>query len=200
MQRPYNSTSAEGPASHRRRRAVALDPRRTLLVSCFDAALPLERMGLSAHGVSCAQVRSPAHLVPPWSDKVVSENAPLLLSLSMRETHDVVVCGHVQCAALEVLLDEERDRGAFGLLSQVPAARATLELVRGNYGGLDRDSLREVTAQENVLTQLDHLLTYPPLSQGDGPRVHAWLYDERDASLWGYSFEESQFAHRISLR
>ncbi|KYF87229.1 carbonic anhydrase [Sorangium sp. So ce296] len=200
MQRSYD-TSLEGPASRRRRRIPAtLDPGRTLLVSCFDAALPLERMGLSARGVSCAQVRSPAHLVAPWSDKVASENAPLLLSLSMRETHDVVICGHVQCAALEVLLDEERDRGAFGLMAQVPAARATMDLVRHNYGGLDRESLREVMAQENVLTQLDHLLTYPPLSRGDGPRVHAWLYDERDASLWGYSFEESQFAHQISLR
>ncbi|WP_437594895.1 MATE family efflux transporter [Sorangium sp. So ce1000] len=196
-----NSTSSQGPVSTRRRRATAaLDPGRTLLISCFDAALPLGRMGLAVDGVPCAQVRSPAHLVAPWNDTDQSENASLLLSLSMRETHDVVICGHVRCAALEVLLDEERDRRAFGLLSQVPAARATIDLVHRNYGGLDRNALREVTAQENVLTQLDHLLTYPLLSQGSGPRVHAWLYDERDASLWSYSFEESQFAHQISLR
>ncbi|WP_437519939.1 carbonic anhydrase [Sorangium sp. So ce726] len=197
----WNSTSPEAPASTRRRRATAaLDPRHTLLISCFDAALPLGRMGLAADGVPCAQVRSPAHLVAPWKNNAESENASLLLSLSMRETHDVVICGHVRCAALEVLLDGERDRQTFGLLSQVPAARATIELVRHNYGGLHRDALREVTAQENVLTQLDHLLTYPLLAQGGGPRVHAWLYDERDTSLWAYSFEESQFAHQISLR
>ncbi|XYH92687.1 carbonic anhydrase [Sorangium sp. So ce1128] len=200
MQRSYSS-SAQGPASTRRRRAgVALDPQRTLLISCFDAALPLERMGLSARGVPCAQMRSPAHLVAPWSETTTGENAALQLSLSMRETHDVVICGHVRCTALEVLLDEARAQQAFQLLSQMPAARATIELVRRNYGRLGGDALREVMAQENVLTQLDHLLTYPLLSGGGGPRVHAWLYDERDTSLWAYASEDSQFVRQIQLR
>ncbi|WP_437668745.1 carbonic anhydrase [Sorangium sp. So ce131] len=194
-----SSTTTPPPASTRRRRATAaLDPRHTLLVSCFDAALPLERLGLSARGNPCAQVRSPAHLVAPWSDEATSENALLTLSLSMRETHDVVICGHLRCAALDALLDQERDAAASRLLSQVPAAQATLDLVRRNYGDLGGEALREAAAQENVLTQLDHLLTYPLLSRVDGPRVHAWLYDERDASLWAYSFEASQFVHQVS--
>lgn len=197
MARPYITSSI---VPTRQRRAVRpLDPKHTLLVSCFDAVLPLELMGLSVRGVPCAEVRSPAHLVAPWNEASVDESASLMLSLSMRETHDIVICGHVACRALEAFLDEDRGWRVFQLLSQMPAARATIDLVRRNYGEVEGDALREVLAQENVLTQVDHMLTYPVVSQYRGPRVHAWLYDERDTSLWAYSFDDAQFVHQSSL-
>ena len=191
MSRAYTTSPLASP---RQRRAVApLDPNHTLLISCFDAVLPLEQMGLSVRGVPCAEVRSPAHLVAPWNASAVDDSTSLMLSLSMRETHDIVICGHMECRSLEAFLDEDRGWHLFQLLSQMPAARATIDLVRRNYGEVEGDALREVLAQENVLTQVDHMLTYPQLTRDDGPRVHAWLYDERDISVWAYSFDESEF-------
>jgi carbonic anhydrase len=191
MPRPYSTSPF---ASTRQRRALApLDPDHTLLVSCFDAVLPLEQMGLSVRGVPCAEVRSPAHLVAPWNGDAVDESTSLMVSLSMRETHDIVICGHMACRSLEVFLDEDRSWHLFQLLSQMPAARATIDLVRRHYRELEGEALREVLAQENVLTQVDHMLTYPLVSRDGGPRVHGWIYDERDISVWAYSFEESEF-------
>jgi carbonic anhydrase len=176
------------------RRHSALDPSRTLLISCFDAALPLEQLGLSVQGMQCTELRSPAHLIAPWNEKTPEEGASILLSLAMRETHDIVICGHVGCKALEAFLDEDRGWRTFQLLQRMPAAAATIDLVRQNYAELGGEEIREVLAQENVLTQVEHLLTYPLASGGMGPRVHAWLYDERDALLWTYSFEDRQFS------
>jgi carbonic anhydrase len=191
MQRAHITSSLTSTRAHQP--DLTLDPARTLLISCFDATLPLERMGLATRAACCAEVRTPAHLVSPWAAGSEEACASLMLSLSMRETRDVVICGHVGCKALEAFIDEDRGWQVWKLLASMPAARATIDLVRRNYGELEEDALREVLAQENVLTQLDHLLTYPGVKQSSGPRVHAWLYDERDTSLWKYSFTTWQF-------
>ena len=75
-------------------------------------------------------------------------------------------------------------------------AEATRRVVRQKYPGLAPDALLNVTIQENVLVQLEHLRTHPAvasrLSRGD-LHLHGWVYKIETGQVFGYDAPTGQF-------
>ena len=68
-------------------------------------------------------------------------------------------------------------------------AEATRQVVTNNYDACDFEELIEIAVAENVLTQVDHLRTYPvvraKLNRGE-LRLHGWVYEIESGQVYAY--------------
>ena len=71
-----------------------------------------------------------------------------------------------------------------------------MAVVEGNYPGLSREERYEITAQENVLVQVENLRTYPVVQKAtrEGKlHVHAWFFDIGAGTVFQYDPGKEQF-------
>jgi carbonic anhydrase len=71
-----------------------------------------------------------------------------------------------------------------------------MAVVAANYPELSREERYEITAEENVLVQIENLRTYPVVKKAlqEGMlHVHAWYYEIRTGTVYRYSPEKEQF-------
>src|SRR3989304_5551064 len=72
----------------------------------------------------------------------------------------------------------------------------TMAVVAANYPELSREERYEITAEENVLLQMENLRTYPVVRKAayEGRlHVHAWYYVIGTGTVFRYSPEKEQF-------
>jgi carbonic anhydrase len=72
----------------------------------------------------------------------------------------------------------------------------TMAVVAANYPELSREERFEITAEENVLLQMENLRTYPVVLKAarEGRlHVHAWYFEIGTGTVFRYSPEREQF-------
>src|SRR5262249_56382589 len=75
--------------------------------------------------------------------------------------HDIIVCGHTRCGAMQALLQPELTARLPRMRHWLAHAEATREIILGKYGGLEPGALWKATVEENVLVQVENLRTHP---------------------------------------
>jgi carbonic anhydrase len=71
-----------------------------------------------------------------------------------------------------------------------------MAVVAANYPELSREERYEITAEENVLLQMENLRTYPVVmkaAQAGRLHVHAWYHVIGTGAIFRYSPEKEQF-------
>ncbi len=144
-------------------------------------------------------MRNVGNIIPSYSAASGAEAAGIEYSILGLGIKDVIVCGHSHCGAMRGLLQ-------IGSLSeQMPAVydwlrrhgEATRRLVIDNYAGMDSDKLWKIAIEQNVLTQIKNLETYPAirskLHSGE-LNLHAWIYEIETGMVYAYNAEQRQFA------
>jgi carbonic anhydrase len=105
---------------------------------------------------------------------------------------DIVVCGHSSCGAMRAALSGERPAATPNLGGWLEHSRASLARLH-DQPGLPADLPEEDRlSMAHVLQQLDHLRTYPAVSErlADGRiRLHAWWFDLQHAEVLGWDGE-----------
>lgn len=65
-----------------------------------------------------------------------------------------------------------------------------------NYKGLAPEKLWKVAIEQNVLTQIEHLETYPVIRSklhGGHLNLHAWIYEIESGIIYAYNAASRQF-------
>jgi len=95
------------------------------------------------------------------------------------EVRDIIICGHSDCGAMKALY---RERGTFAATPHIGQwlrhGDRTMAVVAANYPELSREERYEITAEENVLLQMENLRTYPVVQKAAAKgrlHVHACL-------------------------
>jgi len=107
----------------------------------------------------------------------------------------IVVCGHTQCGGLRALVDgpDKLERDTPTLANWLRDAADVLGRLRDE---LAPDALARQLVFENVVVQLENLLSYPTVEralEADRLEIHGWVYDLSDGSLRVYHPEEDVF-------
>jgi carbonic anhydrase len=74
---------------------------------------------------------------------------------------------------------------------------ATRRLVLDNYVGLEADKLLRIAIEQNVLTQIKNLETYPAIRSklhSGTLNLHAWIYEIESGTVFAYNAELRQFS------
>jgi carbonic anhydrase len=138
-------------------------------------------------------VRNVANLIPPLEHADASVGAALEYAVAHLEVPAIVVCGHDGCGGIKGAL--EADPG----ISALPSLR---EWLQGAQPAVDavahlppEERLR-AAVEQNVLLQMDNLLTYPAVEaavEAGRLEVHGWVYDMHSFGLRVYDEDQGIF-------
>jgi carbonic anhydrase len=168
-----------------------------LFIGCCDARV-VPHLILGAQPGDLFVVRNIANVVPPFEEGQVlnrSVGAAIEFAVHFLRVPHIVVCGHTQCGGLGALIDQPAG------LAETPTLAAWLRdsaavLGRLRTRDVPRDRLLRQLVFENVVVQLENLLTYPVVARAldaDELELHGWVYDVADATLRRYHPETNEF-------
>lgn len=143
-------------------------------------------------------MRNVGNIIPSYGAASSAEAAGIEYAIQGLGIKDIIVCGHSHCGAMKGLLQ-------IGSLSeQMPLVydwlkhhgEATRRLVLDNYAGLEADKLLKIAIEQNVLTQIENLETYPVIRSklhSEQLNLHAWIYEIESGTIYAYNAERRQF-------
>jgi len=174
----------------------------TLFVTCSDSRV-VPNLMVSTEPGDLFVSRTVGNLVPPAdadgaSVGDISETACIEFALHVLHVNDVIVCGHSRCGAMKALLEQAPAGPELAhLTAWLEHARPALDRMRAmptlDPELPDYDRL----SQANVLTQIDHMLSYPQIRERVTKHdigIHAWWWDIATGDLYIYDRDEHRFA------
>lgn len=167
----------------------------TLFITCSDSRVNPNLITQTGPG-DLFIVRNVGNLIAPHNHFVSAEGAAIEYAIEALKVKDIVVCGHSNCGAMKAVLDHSHTAEMPSVASWLGHAEATRRIMKQNYAHLSGTALVTATAQENVLVQLDHLRTLPPVAAAlsrNRVRLHGWVYKIETGEVFAYDPEERQF-------
>jgi carbonic anhydrase len=168
-----------------------------LFISCCDSRIDPNLLTQTQPG-DLFILRNIGNMIPPYGITHSSEGAAIEYAVQALKVKDIIICGHSDCGAMKGLLQ-------LGKLSeQMPLVydwlrhhgQATRRLVEDNYKEYSGESFLRVTIEENILTQIQNLETYPvirsKLRSGE-LYLHAWVYEIEMGRVFAYNASLGQF-------
>jgi len=165
-----------------------------MLITCADSRIDPALMMQSDPG-DVFVCRTAGNIVPPYEEGggVV---ATVEYAVEVLRIRHIIVCGHSDCGAMKAALHPEKADGLPAVrrwLRHVECARrVALEDTDANA-----DERVKTITEENVLAQLDHLLTYPCVAAAEkrgGLNLYGWVYDIPTGELKMFDPAEGVFA------
>lgn len=125
-----------------------------------------------------------------------SELAALEFALENLQVSHIIVCGHSDCGAVKAIC-EGREKVPFPFLKAwLRRGEKALERVKKNEPGLTGAALVNSVSQQNVLLQLEHLMTYERVANRvkDGVlMLHGLWFDIKEAEVLYAHLEDGTF-------
>lgn len=143
-------------------------------------------------------MRNVGNIIPSYGAASGAEAAGIEYAVQGLGIKDIIVCGHTHCGAMKGLLQ------IGNLAEQMPLVydwlkrhgEATRRLVTDNYAGVEATKLLRTTIEQNVLTQIENLETYPAIRSklhSGKLSLHAWIYEIETGTVLAYNADSRQF-------
>lgn len=165
---------------------------RILFITCSDSRIDPNLITQTEPG-ELFIIRNVGNIIPPYGSTTVGEGAAIEYAVEALGIKHIIVCGHSHCGAMKGLLQ------LGNLTEQMPLvydwlkyAEATRRVVKENYKDYEGEALVDATIEENVLTQIENLRTYPTVHAklySGQLQIHAWVYKIETGGVFVYSAE-----------
>ena len=167
-----------------------------MFIGCADSRVVPEMLTQQGPG-GLFVVRNAGNIIPSYGPEPGGVTASIEYAVSVLGVPDIVVCGHSGCGAMTALLSGAEK------LKQLPAVAKWL-----HYADAARDAVAEprtfesdqarldALVHENVLAQLDNLLTHPVVAQAIDARqlrLHGWVFDIANGAVEIYDAQAASF-------
>jgi carbonic anhydrase len=165
---------------------------RILFITCSDSRIDPNLITQTEPG-ELFIIRNVGNIIPPYGATTGGEGAAIEYAIEALGIKEIVVCGHSHCGAIKGLLQ------LGNLTEQMPLvydwlkyAEATRRIIKENYQDYQGEELLNAAIEENVVTQIENLRTYPvvhsKLYKGQ-LNIHAWVYKIESGGVVVYSTE-----------
>lgn len=165
---------------------------RALFITCSDSRIDPNLLTQTEPG-ELFIIRNAGNIIPPYGATNGGEGAAVEYAVQVLGIRQIIVCGHSNCGAMKGLLQLGRLAEDMPLVYDwLRHAEATRRLIRENYQDYEGEELLNATIEENVLTQLENLRTYPvihsKLHKGE-INLYGWVYKIDTGGVFVYSME-----------
>lgn len=171
-----------------------------LFVACSDSRVAVNVFASTEPG-DLFVVRNVGNMIPPsgmlgMSIGDESELAALEFALLNLGVKHIIVCGHSECGAMIAIYNGRDKVEAPHLRSWLAHGQSSLDLLEACKGEPSKIAPHNRLSQLNVLQQLEHLKTYPIVTErmkSGQLRLHGWWFDIAEAEVYFYSEKEDRF-------
>jgi carbonic anhydrase len=167
-----------------------------LFITCSDSRIVPEMLTQQEPG-SLFVVRNAGNIVPPHSPEPGGVTASIEYAVAVLGVPDIILCGHSGCGAMSAILRNpdqlEKLPAVARWLHYADAARAK---VADLPSGMPEESRVDALVRENVLAQLNNLVTHPVVAAALGRkqvRLHGWVYDIGSGVVEAYHAASGKF-------
>ncbi len=168
-----------------------------LFITCSDSRIDPCLITQSQPG-ELFVIRNVGNIIPAYGTPNSGEAAGIEYAVQALGIKDIVVCGHSHCGAMKGLLQ------IGNLAQQMPLvydwlrqyAEPTRRLVLDNYQDYPSDKQLKIAIEQNVLTQIENLETYPAIRSklhGGKLTLHAWIYEIESGEVFAYDASTGEF-------
>lgn len=168
-----------------------------LFITCSDSRIDPCLITQSQPG-ELFVMRNVGNIIPSYGAASSAEAAGVEYAVAGVGVRDIIVCGHSHCGAMKGLLQ------VGNLSEQMPLVydwlkrhgEATRRLVLDNYANVQPERLLKIAIEQNVLTQIENLETYPVIRSKLHSRqlnLHAWMYEIETGQVFAYDAGLGQF-------
>ncbi len=169
-----------------------------LFITCADSRVDPNLVTQSQPG-DLFIIRNVGNIVPPHNAIRDKNSVAAALEFAVLELKvaDIIVCGHSNCGAMQML---RRSEAAFfdmpHLKQWVQIAEPVKRIVDRFYPGASDEMKARITEKENVLMQIRNIETYPFVEKAleEGTlKLHGWYYDIGTGKIFSYNPENDEF-------
>lgn len=171
---------------------------KVLYIGCSDSRVIPDLMMQSNPG-DLFVIRNVGNFVAPFSpdEDYHSTAAAIEYAVSVLKVKDIIICGHTHCGACESLYQTIDDPELIHTKHWLKLGEKAKSMAISALGSdTERERLLRLTEQFSIITQLEHLLTYPAVEKrvnsGD-IHIHGWYYDIENGNIDYYDPEQNQF-------
>ena len=173
----------------------------SLFIACSDSRVAANLFASTDPG-DLFVIRNVGNIIPPCgkagtSNSDESEVAAIEFAVLNLKVADIIICGHSECGAMLALVDGRQTL-------ELPHLKCWLRHGESAYKSLKEGKTlsphltpHNQLSQLNVLQQLEHLRSYPFISERIALgtlRLHGWWFDIAKADVHLYDAEKNRFA------
>lgn len=142
--------------------------------------------------------RNIGNIVPAYGEMMGGVSAVVEYAVMALKVKDIIVCGHTDCGAMKALRDPDAPSLAAmpTVKSWLRNAHAALSVARAKQPEARGEELTHLLVEENVLLQLQHLRTHPPVAAGlaaGNLRLHGIVYNIGNGRMDVYDEADQRF-------
>lgn len=167
-----------------------------MFIGCSDSRVVPELLTQQGPG-ELFVVRNAGNIVPPYSSRPGGVTASIEYAVAVLGIPDIVICGHSGCGAMTAIQKGgERLESLPAVGRWLHYADAARDAVAQEYAGASEKDYLDALVHENVLAQLDNLLTHPTVAkalEAKHLRVHGWVYDMSGGTVETYDANLRRF-------
>jgi carbonic anhydrase len=168
-----------------------------LFITCSDSRIDPNLLTQTQPG-ELFIIRNIGNIIPTHGNTNSSEGAGIEYAVAALDIKHIIVCGHSHCGSMKALLQLN------SLNEEMPLvydwlkyhAESTRRLLKENYKDYDAENLLKIAIEENVLTQIESLETYPVIRSklhSGKLFLHAWVYEIETGQIFAYDANTSKF-------
>jgi carbonic anhydrase len=167
-----------------------------LFITCSDSRINPNLLTQTEPG-ELFILRNAGNLVPAHGAPPNGEAATIEYAVAHLQVRDVILCGHSGCGAVQGLLNPHGLEGLPAVAGWLAHARDLLADLPPAGEGLSAERRTALAIEKNVLLQLEHLKTHPPVRaalDAAGLRLHGWVYHIQTGQVDAYDPVLGRFA------
>lgn len=165
---------------------------RILFITCSDSRIDPNLITQTEPG-ELFIIRNVGNIIPPYGATAGGEGAAIEYAVEALGVKHIIVCGHSHCGAMKGLLQLGELTEKMPLVYDwLKYAEATRRIIQENYQDAEGEDVLNATIEENVLTQIENLKTYPSVHAKMYRgliNIHAWVYKIETGGVYVYSAE-----------
>lgn len=169
---------------------------RVLFITCSDSRIDPNLITQTGPGEMFI-IRNAGNIIPPYGATNGGEGAAVEYAVHALGVKDIIVCGHSHCGAMKGLLQIQKLEEEMPTVYEwLKHAEATRRIMKEHYQEYQGEDLLNASIQENVLTQLENLRTYPVIQsrlKNGQVQLHAWVYEIETGQVLEYNPSLGQY-------
>ena len=169
-----------------------------LFITCADSRVDPNLVTQSSPG-DLFIIRNVGNIVPPHNAIRDKNSVAAALEFAVLELKvaDIIVCGHSNCGAMQMLRRNDAALLEMPHLKEwVQIAEPVKRIVYRYYHEASNEMKERITEKENILMQIRNIETYPFVEKAletGALKLHGWYYDIGTGRISAYDPETDAF-------